>query len=65
MQDELLWAAAWLHRATGEKGYYDFLGNFQGSGGTRSMFSWDDKFVGAQILIAKVLFSSFCFKRNR
>ncbi|KMT18186.1 hypothetical protein BVRB_2g023590 [Beta vulgaris subsp. vulgaris] len=52
-QDELLWAAAWLHRATGEKGYYDFLGNFQGSGGTRSMFSWDDKFVGAQILIAK------------
>ncbi|KAL2945083.1 Endoglucanase 12 [Bienertia sinuspersici] len=53
-QDELLWAAAWLYRATRDKGYYNFLGNFQGSsGGTRSSFSWDDKFVGAQILVAK------------
>uniref|UniRef100_A0A803M3V3 Endoglucanase n=1 Tax=Chenopodium quinoa TaxID=63459 RepID=A0A803M3V3_CHEQI len=52
-QDELLWAAAWLQRATGDKIYQDFLESFQGNGGTRSMFSWDDKFVGAQILVAK------------
>ncbi|KNA16888.1 hypothetical protein SOVF_085040 [Spinacia oleracea] len=52
-QDELLWAAAWLQRATGEKIYHDFIGNFQGNQGPRSMFSWDDKFLGAQVLLAK------------
>ncbi|KAG0503250.1 hypothetical protein HPP92_003322 [Vanilla planifolia] len=53
--DELLWAAAWLHRATNGNTYLDFLGNANNIGGVRSMFSWDDKFVGAQVLISKVL----------
>ncbi|OVA09799.1 Glycoside hydrolase [Macleaya cordata] len=44
-KDELLWAAAWLHRATGDKIYLDFLGSAGDTGGTRSMFSWDDKFL--------------------
>ncbi|KAK3042877.1 hypothetical protein RJ639_001150 [Escallonia herrerae] len=53
IEDELLWAAAWLDRATGEPAYTDYLNQSQNSGGTRSEFSWDDKYVGAQILLAK------------
>ncbi|KAJ8438724.1 hypothetical protein Cgig2_013770 [Carnegiea gigantea] len=54
-KDELLWAAAWLERATGEKPYMDLLQNTQDTGGVRTMFSWDDKYVGAQILVAKLI----------
>ncbi|CAK9173537.1 unnamed protein product [Ilex paraguariensis] len=54
-EDELLWAAAWLHRATQDKGYMDYIQQSVNSGGTRSMFSWDDKYVGTQVLIAKNL----------
>ncbi|PKA62693.1 Endoglucanase 12 [Apostasia shenzhenica] len=53
--DELVWAAAWLHRATGDGAYLDFLQNSGNIGGTRSMFSWDDKFVGAQLLVTKLI----------
>jgi len=53
-QDELLWAAAWLYRATNLKKYLDYLGGAGDNGGARTMFSWDDKYVGAQILAAKV-----------
>ncbi|CAA2968324.1 endoglucanase 14-like [Olea europaea subsp. europaea] len=52
-EDELLWAAVWLERATGEKQYLDFITNSTNIGGTRQMFSWDDKYVGAQLLVAK------------
>ncbi|KAK6135800.1 hypothetical protein DH2020_030495 [Rehmannia glutinosa] len=51
--DELLWAAAWLARATNDNSYIDFITKSTNSGGTRKMFSWDDKYVGAQILISK------------
>ncbi|KAK3430187.1 hypothetical protein EUGRSUZ_E01715 [Eucalyptus grandis] len=54
-QDELLWAAAWLHRATGNKVYLDYLGHSGDSGGVRTQFSWDDKYVGAQVLVAKLV----------
>ncbi|XP_059630328.1 endoglucanase 12-like [Cornus florida] len=54
-QDELIWAAAWLHIATGQQSYIDYIIKSGNSGGTRSMFSWDDKYVGAQVLIAKLL----------
>ncbi|ONK62477.1 uncharacterized protein A4U43_C07F4290 [Asparagus officinalis] len=53
--DELLWAAAWLHRATGDKTYLDFLGQATNTGGTRSEFSWDDKFAGVQVLVSKLV----------
>ncbi|XP_073298711.1 endoglucanase 14-like [Primulina huaijiensis] len=52
-EDELLWAAAWLSRATNEKQYMDFIDRPNINGGTRSMFSWDDKYIGAQVLITK------------
>ncbi|EXB55167.1 Endoglucanase 13 [Morus notabilis] len=54
-EDEMLWAAIWLHRATNKKTYLDFLENAENTGGTRSSFSWDDKFVGAQVLVAKLV----------
>ncbi|CAK9172116.1 unnamed protein product [Ilex paraguariensis] len=62
--DELLWAASWLHRATRENTYADYVYQNGNSGGTRTMFSWDDKYVGAQILMAKTLIvtSSFYHK---
>ncbi|KAL9164972.1 hypothetical protein ABFS82_06G139800 [Erythranthe guttata] len=52
-QDELLWAAAWLQRATNNQRYADFINQSSNTGGTRGMFSWDDKYVGAQLLVAK------------
>ncbi|CAM8901752.1 unnamed protein product [Rhodiola kirilowii] len=51
-QDELMWAAAWLYRATKNQNY---LTAIESAGGVRSEFSWDDKYVGAQILIAKLI----------
>ncbi|KAF6170421.1 hypothetical protein GIB67_014351 [Kingdonia uniflora] len=52
-QDELLWAAAWLYTATGNQTYLADHILSANDGGTRSLFSWDDKYVGAQVLIAK------------
>ncbi|KAL8522295.1 hypothetical protein ACS0TY_012435 [Phlomoides rotata] len=51
-EDELLWAAAWLALATKDDTYISFI-NMASNGGTRKIFSWDDKFVGAQVLITK------------
>ncbi|KEH40907.1 putative cellulase [Medicago truncatula] len=54
-KDELLWAAAWLYHATNLKKYLDYLGGAGDNGGARTMFSWDDKYLGAQILAAKLV----------
>ncbi|KAF0923085.1 hypothetical protein E2562_003312 [Oryza meyeriana var. granulata] len=55
-EDELLWAAAWLYIATGgEEEYRAYIAAATNLGGVRSMFSWDDKFVGAQTLVAKLV----------
>ncbi|XAR55094.1 Cellulase [Bertholletia excelsa] len=56
-QDELLWAAAWLYKATGEVSYLKYTLNNQGWSQTASEFSWDNKFVGAQILLAQMYHS--------
>ncbi|XP_023642488.1 endoglucanase 14 [Capsella rubella] len=53
-EDELLWAAAWLHRATNDQYYLNYITHASNSGGPRTVFSWDDKFVGAQVLVAKL-----------
>uniref|UniRef100_A0A0V0HTF6 Endoglucanase n=1 Tax=Solanum chacoense TaxID=4108 RepID=A0A0V0HTF6_SOLCH len=53
-EDELLWAAVWLYKATKDKSYLDYINEKSTSrGGTRLNFSWDDKYIGAQVLIAK------------
>uniref|UniRef100_A0A0D9X7I4 Endoglucanase n=1 Tax=Leersia perrieri TaxID=77586 RepID=A0A0D9X7I4_9ORYZ len=52
-QDELLWAAAWLYKATRDANYLDFLTNNQGSSNPVNEFSWDNKYAGAQMLAAQ------------
>nr|CAD1839468.1 unnamed protein product [Ananas comosus var. bracteatus] len=56
--DELLWAALWLHRATGDVKYLDYaVDNAEAFGGTTwavSEFSWDIKYAGVQVLASKV-----------
>ncbi|KQJ98077.1 hypothetical protein BRADI_3g34787v3 [Brachypodium distachyon] len=49
-QDELLWASAWLHRATQDATYLDFLVDNEGSSNPVNEFSWDNKLAGAQML---------------
>ena len=57
-QDELLWAAAWLHEASGDLSYMEYLINNAGTlGGTEwatTEFSWDVKYAGVQVLVSKV-----------
>ncbi|MEV4655829.1 glycoside hydrolase family 9 protein [Micromonospora sp. NPDC049301] len=62
-QDELVWAAIWLHRATGEASYlakaeseYDKLGT-ENQSSTRSYkwtIAWDNKQFGAYVLLANL-----------
>lgn len=57
--DELLWAAAWLHEATGDARYLDYLANnadaLGGTGWSINQFGWDVKYPGVQVLAAKFL----------
>jgi hypothetical protein len=56
--DEMLWAALWLHRATGKLEYLDYAvdmaDEFGGTGWAITEFSWDVKYAGLQILASKV-----------
>ncbi|CAN6224353.1 unnamed protein product [Urochloa humidicola] len=58
-RDELLWAALWLHRATGREDYLryavDRAEHFGGVGWAMTEFSWDVKYAGVQVLAAKLL----------
>ncbi|KAJ1256057.1 hypothetical protein BS78_K093300 [Paspalum vaginatum] len=58
-RDELLWAALWLHRATGRPDYLryavDRAEDFGGVGWAMTEFSWDVKYAGVQVLAAKLL----------
>eukprot|EP00897_Mesotaenium_endlicherianum_P006855 jgi/Mesen1/6198/ME000032S05484 len=55
--DELVWAATWLFRATGDATYLNFILSNEASltsTAPQVMFTWDNKFAGAQILLAIV-----------
>ncbi|XP_062074430.1 endoglucanase 20-like [Humulus lupulus] len=52
-QDELLWAASWLYKASGNNKYLNYVSSNKGWSHAVSEFSWDNKFVGAQALLAK------------
>ncbi|CAO2814097.1 unnamed protein product [Amaranthus hypochondriacus] len=58
-KDELLWAAAWLYRATNKDYYLKYVvQNAESMGGTGwavKEFSWDNKYAGLQILLSKIL----------
>jgi hypothetical protein len=70
-KDELLWAALWLHRATGRADYLDYVvdnaHSFGGTGWAINEFSWDVKYAGVQILATRVISSSDsdCTSRSR
>ncbi|KAG5123841.1 hypothetical protein JHK82_030578 [Glycine max] len=57
--DELLWAATWLHLATGNEYYIKYVVDnavyMGGTGWAVKEFSWDNKYAGVQILLSKVL----------
>ena len=53
-EDELIWAAAWLYRATGESSYLEKAESMYASRGqtwTSWSFDWADKMAGAQLLL--------------
>ncbi|KAE8009447.1 hypothetical protein FH972_005884 [Carpinus fangiana] len=55
-QDELLWGAAWLHKATKNPMYLDYIqvnGQILGAAEFDNFFGWDNKHVGARILLSK------------
>ncbi|KDP43311.1 hypothetical protein JCGZ_24232 [Jatropha curcas] len=57
--DELLWAAAWLYRATNDEYYLKYVVDnavyMSGTGWAVKEFSWDNKYAGVQILLSKIL----------
>jgi hypothetical protein len=67
--DELLWAALWLHRATGRAAYLDYVVDnaheFGGTGWAITEFSWDVKYAGVQVLAARLLLSGEHSERHR
>ncbi|CAN4109909.1 unnamed protein product [Withania somnifera] len=58
-EDELLWAALWLYKATDKEEYLEYVINkansFEGIGWAITEFSWDVKFAGLQIIASKLL----------
>lgn len=54
LQDELLWASVWLYKASGDSNYLNYVLSNQGWSQAVSEFSWDNKFAGAQVLLAEV-----------
>ncbi|WOL10316.1 endoglucanase 3 [Canna indica] len=55
-QDELLWGAAWLHKATRKPTYLSYIevnGQTLGADESDNTFGWDNKHVGARILLSK------------
>uniref|UniRef100_A0A7C9A5Q8 Endoglucanase n=1 Tax=Opuntia streptacantha TaxID=393608 RepID=A0A7C9A5Q8_OPUST len=55
-EDELLWGAAWLHRATRNPMYLNYIqrnGQVLGASEADYTFGWDNKHVGARMLLSK------------
>ncbi|CAK9139212.1 unnamed protein product [Ilex paraguariensis] len=51
-EDELLWGAAWLFRATNDVSYFNFIKSL-GPNDATDIFSWDNKFAGAYVLLSR------------
>jgi len=66
IKDELLWAAAWLHRATGDEYYLKYVVDnavyMGGTGWAVKEFSWDNKYAGVQTLLSKVIWFLIGYK---
>ncbi|KAL3621295.1 hypothetical protein CASFOL_036207 [Castilleja foliolosa] len=60
-QDELLWGAAWLRRATQDNSYLDYLqnnGKTLGADENINEFGWDNKHAGLNVLVSKEVLES-------
>lgn len=56
LQDELIWGAAWLSKATQEPKYWDYVvKNMATLGGSIFEFGWDSKHSGINILVSPVI----------
>lgn len=57
--DELLWASAWLYKATNDQYYLSYLARnadaLGGTGWAMTEFGWDVKYAGVQVLVSKFL----------
>ncbi|CAN6241645.1 unnamed protein product [Urochloa humidicola] len=51
-KDELLWASAWLLRATKNSSYLGYIYSLGANDGV-DMFSWDNKLAGARVLLSR------------
>ncbi|PON36137.1 Glycoside hydrolase [Parasponia andersonii] len=54
-KDELLWGAAWLFRATNDVFYFNLVKSL-GAGDSTDIFSWDNKYAGAYVLLSRRAF---------
>ncbi|CAH1434147.1 unnamed protein product [Lactuca virosa] len=55
-EDELLWGAAWLQKATRSPKYLNYIqanGQTLGAAETDNTFGWDNKHAGARVLLSK------------
>ncbi|KAI3840703.1 hypothetical protein MKX03_010947 [Papaver bracteatum] len=55
-QDELLWGAAWLHKASRRRKYREYIVRNEevlGAGDSINEFGWDNKHAGINVLISK------------
>ncbi|KDP45582.1 hypothetical protein JCGZ_17189 [Jatropha curcas] len=52
-KDELLWGAAWLLKATNETEYYNLIKSL-GADDRPDVFSWDNKYAGAHVLLSSI-----------
>jgi hypothetical protein len=52
-----LWGAAWLFRATNAVYYYNLVKSL-GADDQPDIFSWDNKYAGAHVLLSRVSLTS-------
>lgn len=65
-EDELVWAAAWLYKASGEQIYLNKAESLWKTigGKTPNEFSWDNKIHGAAVLLAQLSSNPSPYKEN-
>lgn len=57
IQDELLWGAAWLHKASRRREYREYIKKNEvvlGASENANEFGWENKHAGINVLISKV-----------
>ncbi|THG16960.1 hypothetical protein TEA_010494 [Camellia sinensis var. sinensis] len=64
-RDELIWAAAWLHKATKATYYWNYVTrNIHSLDSVFAEFGWDAKHAGINILLSKFVLDSSLFRTN-